>query len=513
MFCQLQPTLGESVIETTDVLIIGTGFAGLGMAIRLQQAGRSDFLILERAAEVGGTWRDNAYPGAACDVESFLYSFSFEPNPDWSHMFARQGEIWAYMRGVAEKYALRPRIRFGAGVAEARFDEATQRWDVLAEDGRRFRARVLVTGCGGLSRPKKPEIEGLDSFTGTLFHSARWKHDDFGGKRVAVIGTGASAIQIVPAIAPEVARLFVYQRTAPWIMPRPDRPISPREKRMYRAAPGLQRLTRNAIFWRRELYGIGMIKDTRIMALGERIAKKHLARGIADLALREKLTPNYQMGCKRILLSNDYYPALCRENVELCTEGIERIVPEGIRGKDGQTRAVDAIVLATGFEAAEQLAPFDIFGRDDKRLDDLWIEGSEAYRGTTVAGFPNLFMIVGPNTGLGHGSMIYMIEAQIAYILSALEKMRERGVHAAEVRLDVQQRYNDEIQGRLAKTVWATGGCQSWYRTRTGKNTTLWPGFMWQFQSMMRDFDADAYTLEAARPDAVDSKTDANATT
>jgi cation diffusion facilitator CzcD-associated flavoprotein CzcO len=484
------------VTESTDVLIIGTGFAGLGMAIRLEQSGLSDFLILERAGDVGGTWRDNRYPGAACDVESHFYSFSFEPNPNWSHMFARQGEIFSYIQGVVEKHQLRPRIRFDATVAKARYDEATARWDVETADGRKFSARVLVAGCGGLSRPVVPDIAGLDAFEGVKFHSARWNGDyAFEGKRVGVIGTGASSIQIVPELAKRAEKLFVFQRTPPWVMPRPDREITEREKSVFRRAPALQALRRSAIFWRRELYALGMIADPRIMKLGEKLALQNMHRSIKDPELRMRLTPRYVMGCKRILLSNDYYPALARPNVELVTDPIDRVTAHGVLGASGTERGLDALVLATGFEAADQLAPFEIRGRGGKNLDDAWREGFEAYRGTTIAGFPNFFMIVGPNTGLGHGSMIYMIEAQIQYILQGILKMRARGFDTVEVKREAQRSYNDDLQKKLDKTVWSRGGCSSWYKTKTGKITTLWPGFMWQFQRLLRDFDLDAYAL------------------
>jgi cation diffusion facilitator CzcD-associated flavoprotein CzcO len=492
------------VTETTDVLIIGSGFAGLGMAIRLEQAGLSSFLILERADDVGGTWRDNRYPGAACDVESHFYSFSFEPNPNWSHMFARQGEIWAYIQGCVEKHRLRSRIRFGATVSRARFDETAQIWDVETADGRKFRARMLVAGCGGLSRPVVPDIAGLDAFTGVKFHSARWRDDyAFEGKKIGVIGTGASSIQIVPELAKRAERLYVFQRTPPWVMPRPDREITPREKAVFKRAPVLQSLTRSAIFWRRELYALGMIVDPRIMRLGQKLALRNLHRGIKDPELRRRLTPDYVMGCKRILLSNDYYPALARTNVELVTDPIDRVTAGGVLGASGVERELDALVLATGFEAADQLAPFEILGRGGKSLDDAWREGFEAYRGTAIAGFPNFFMIVGPNTGLGHGSMIFMIEAQIEYILKGIQAMRDQGAGVAEVRREAQRRYNDAIQERLDRTVWARGGCSSWYKTKTGKITTLWPGFMWQFSRMMQTFDAGSYVLEPRASTAV----------
>ncbi|MFO0619630.1 MAG: NAD(P)/FAD-dependent oxidoreductase [Polyangiaceae bacterium] len=481
-------------MRSVDILIIGTGFGGIGMAIRLAQAGFHDCLLLERASALGGTWRDNHYPGAACDVESHLYSFSFEPNADWSHVFARQPEIRAYMERCADKYGIRSKMRFDSNVVHAAFDEASGRWAVRTENGDQYSARVLVSACGGLSNPSKPDIPGLAHFRGKLFHSSRWDASyDLDGKRVAVIGTGASAIQIVPEIAPRVARLDVYQRTAPWVIPRQDRPIGRAEKALYRRAPAVQRLARTAIFWKRELFGIGFFKDPRVNQLGQRLALRNIARGVEDRELRRKLVPNYVMGCKRVLLSNDYYPALARPNVELVTDPIADVRADSIVTRDGRRRAIDALVLATGFEAAEQLAPFEVLGRGGRSLDDAWRGGSEAYRGTTVAGFPNAFLIVGPNTGLGHGSMITMIEAQIEYIVGALEHMRARNVKLLEVKAEDQRAYNAAIHARLERTVWATGGCVSWYRTRSGKNTTLWPGFMVEFQRQMKTFDPRAY--------------------
>lgn len=477
-----------------DILIIGTGFGGMGAAIRLEQAGFGDFLLLERADALGGTWRDNHYPGAACDVESHLYSFSFEPNASWSHTFARQGEIRAYMERCADKYGLRGRMRFRSNVVRAVYDDVAHRWTLTTEGGDTYSARVIVSACGGLSNPSRPDIPGLDRFARKVFHSARWD-DDFAleGKRVAVVGTGASAIQIIPEIAPRVAKLDVYQRTPPWVIPRQDRPIGPAEKALYARVPAAQRLVREGIFWKRELFGIGFFKDPRINKLGQSLAIRNIARGVKDRDLRRKLVPSYVMGCKRVLLSNDYYPALARSNVELVTDPIAEVKATSIVTKDGTEREIDALVLATGFEAAEQLAPFDVVGRGGTTLNEAWRDGSEAYRGTVVAGFPNAFLIVGPNTGLGHGSMITMIEAQIDYVVGALRHMRDRGVTALEVKPEAQRDYNTAIHARLDRTVWATGGCVSWYRTRSGKNTTLWPGFMYEFKKQMRVFDAGAF--------------------
>ncbi|HEX3343678.1 MAG TPA: NAD(P)/FAD-dependent oxidoreductase [Polyangiaceae bacterium] len=484
-----------------SVLIVGSGFAGLGMAIRLKEAGIDDFVLLEQADDVGGTWRDNQYPGCACDVPSPLYSFSFEPWPSWTRDFAPQREILEYLRHCADEYRIRPHIRFGTRVVRARWDETAGVWEVSAGDGKTWRARVLVSGCGPLSRPQLPDIPGLASFEGKTFHSARWDHAfPLQGKSVAVIGTGASAVQIVPAIAPEVGRLFVYQRTAPWIMPKVDAPVPDWKRRLYARVPAVQNAARQGIYWSRELLALGFVVEPRIMKLGERLGRRFLARSVADPALRAKLTPSYTLGCKRVLPTNHYLPALQRANVELVTDGIAEVRARSIVSKDGAERAVDAIVLATGFEAAEQVAPFEVRGRGGRELDEVWREGAAAYLGTTVSGFPNLFLLVGPNTGLGHSSMVFMIESQLAYVLDALKKMRARRLKAVDVKPEVQARYNARLQERLKGTVWSSG-CMSWYLTRSGKNTTIWPGFTFEFRLRTRRFDADAYD-QVELPDA-----------
>jgi cation diffusion facilitator CzcD-associated flavoprotein CzcO len=478
------------------ILVVGTGFAGLGMAIRLKQAGIHDFTVLEQGAEVGGTWRDNHYPGAACDVPSHLYSFSFEPNPTWTRTFANQKEILAYLIHCADKYGVRSHIRFGTSVTASTYDDKTGMWTVETNGGETFRARVVVSGCGGLSRPGKPQIPGLESFEGAKFHSARWDHSfDLTGKRVAIIGTGASAVQIVPAIAPKVGQLFVYQRTPPWIMPKPDDPIPEKTRDLLARAPFLQKLARAGQYWPREIFAYGFTREPRILKLGEKIARRYLERKVKDPALRAKLTPSYKLGCKRVLPTNDYYPALQRENVELVTDGIAEVRPHGILSNDGTERAVDAIILATGFEAAEAVAPFEVRGRGGRDLGTTWKDGAEAYLGTSVAGFPNMFLLVGPNTGLGHTSMVFMIESQIAYVLDAIKTMRKQGLASVEVREDVQTRFNAELHARFPRTVWASG-CVSWYQTRSGKNTTLWPGFTVEYRLRTRKFDAGSYTVE-----------------
>jgi cation diffusion facilitator CzcD-associated flavoprotein CzcO len=343
-----------------------------------------------------------------------------------------------------------------------------------------------------------PDIPGLESFRGKTFHSARWDHSfPLEGKSVAVVGTGASAIQIVPAIAERVDKLLVCQRTAPWVMPKPDGEIPAWKRAAFRRMPAAQQLARQRIYWTRELMALGFVVEPKIMKLGERFGRSYLRKKVADPVLRDKLTPRYTMGCKRVLPTNDYLPALQRPNVELVTAPIDEVRAHSIATKDGVDRTVDAIVLATGFEAAEQVAPFEIRGRDGQELNEVWTEGAEAYLGTSVAGFPNLFMLVGPNTGLGHTSMIVMIESQVAYVLDAVKRMRARGLESVEVRPDVQAAYNAHLQRRLANTVWASG-CMSWYLTRTGKNTTLWPGFTFEFRWRTRRFDASAYDERVA---------------
>jgi cation diffusion facilitator CzcD-associated flavoprotein CzcO len=498
-------TMNDAALD--HVLIVGTGFAGLGIAIALKKAGIDDFTILEQADRVGGTWRDNHYPGAACDVQSHLYSFSFEPNPKWSRMFAPQAEILAYLEHCADKYDLRRHIRFGTAVTRATFDERRGVWTV---DTRRdtsrdasdntvratsFEARTLVSGCGPLSRPVLPDIAGLASFAGKTFHSARWDHSfALEGKSVAVIGTGASAIQIVPAIAPRVGKLRVFQRTAPWIMPKPDREMRPRERALFARVPLAQRVRRLALYWQREALALGFVAKPGILKFAERFATSYLERSVSDPALRKKLTPDYRMGCKRILPSNDYYPALERPNVELVTDAIAEVRAHAIVTKDGVEHAVDAIVLATGFEAAEAVSPFEVRGKSGRELNAEWQRGPEAYLGTSVSGFPNLFLLVGPNTGLGHSSMILMIESQVRYIVSAIRTMRDQGVKLVDVLPEVQERYNTELQAKLPRTVWASG-CKSWYQTKSGKNTTLWPGFTFAFRHRTRRFDPADYEI------------------
>jgi cation diffusion facilitator CzcD-associated flavoprotein CzcO len=481
------------------VLIIGTGFAGLGMAIAMKQAGFNNFTILERADAVGGTWRDNNYPGCACDVQSHLYSFSFEQNPEWTRMFAPQPEIKRYLQHCADKYGLMSHIRFGAEVVEARYDETAAVWNLRTRANQHYAARVLVSGMGGLSAPAYPDIAGLKNFMGKHFHSADWDHSyDLSGKRVAVIGTGASAIQFVPQIATKVAQLELFQRTPPWIMPKPDRAIGAGERGLYRRFPLLQSLFRKAIYGMLETRVLGFAINPGIMKLAERAARGHIRKQIADPVLRRKLTPDFTFGCKRVLISDDYYPALARANVDVITDGIREVRANSIVTEDGREREVDCIIFGTGFKAQDPMPRKAIFGRGGQDILDAWKDGPEAYKGTTVAGFPNLFMIVGPNTGLGHSSMVYMIESQIAYVMDAIKQMRARGWKAVEVKPEAQAEYNRQLHAKLGKAIWASGGCKSWYINANGKNTTLWPSFTFRFREQLRRFDSVEYRCESA---------------
>jgi cyclohexanone monooxygenase len=485
--------------ETVDHLVIGAGFAGLGMAIKLAEAGEDDFLVIEKDGGIGGTWRANTYPGAACDVPSQLYSFSFAPNPHWSMSFSPQPEIEAYLRDVAEKSGTLDRFAFETELTAARWDEADQRWHVTTNRGE-IVARTLISGSGGLSVPKMPEIDGIETFQGEIFHSARWNHDvDLTGKRVAVIGTGASSIQIVPAIQPEVAHLDLYQRTAPYVLPRNDRRYTGLEKLLFKHVPGVQKAYRTGIYWARELYVPGFVFDPRLAAPARKMALGNLAKAITDPDLRERLTPTFQIGCKRILISNSYYPALAADNVELVTDPIVKVTGDAVVTADGVERQIDVLVVATGFQTTEQPIAEHIHGRQGASLSDTWAEhGMASYKGTTTRGFPNLFQIVGANVGLGHSSMVFMIESQVTYIVEAVKAMRQLDVAALEPHQAAQDEWNADIQRRMQRTVWNTGGCSSWYLDAHGRNTTLWPRATFTFRRLLARFDADNYDLEPA---------------
>ncbi|QWF82611.1 flavin-containing monooxygenase [Amycolatopsis sp. CA-230715] len=481
----------------TEVVIVGTGFSGLGMAIKLRKEGREDFVVLEKAEEVGGTWRDNTYPGCACDIQSHMYSFSFEQNPDWSRSYSPQPEIWKYMRGVAAKYDLYPYIRFGQEMTGARWDADEQRWHVTTKNGDEFVSRFLTLGVGALHLPQIPRLPGIEKFEGAAFHSAQWDHDvDLRGKRVAVVGTGASAIQFVPRIAKDVERLHLFQRTPPWIMPKPDFAMPGWAKALFAKVPGTQRLYRDALYWMLEARAIGFNGHPGVMKLGQLLAKRNINRGVKDPELRRKVTPDYTMGCKRVLISNDYYPALARDNVDVITDGVTEVREHSVVDGSGVEHEVDAIIYGTGFHVTDAFDDLQITGVDGRNLGKEWSsEGMRTHLGITVSGFPNLFFLLGPNTGLGHNSVVFMIESQISYVAEAMGLVESSGAAALDTREEAQDRFNAEIQEKLEKGIWTQGGCKSWYLDAKGVNRTIWPGFTWRYWLQTRKVDSASYDL------------------
>ena len=491
----------QGLPSAVDVVVVGGGFSGIGTAIRLRQMGVEDFVVLDRGSEVGGTWRDNTYPGATCDVPSHLYSFSFAPNPEWSRSFSPQSEIWSYMRGVVDRFGVGAHFRFGQDVTEARFDETEQRWHVTTAHGS-LTARIVVWATGPLSEPKVPDLPGLANFAGPVFHSAAWDHGaDLAGKRVAVVGTGASAIQFVPQIQPLVAKLYLHQRTPPWIIPRNDRDVPPARRWLFRHLPFTQKMARLRIYLRLE-YLMGPVvlgTSERKRQLLRKFANGHLHHQIDDPELRSALTPDYEIGCKRILVSDDYYPSLTRANVEV-VPAVGGFTPDGVVDDHGVERQVDMVIMATGFQAAEPSFATRIVGPGGARLSEAWDTGMEAYLGSTVTGFPNLFLLVGPNTTLGHNSMIYMIESQLNYVVDAIGFLGRPGVGTVDVRPAVLERYNRRLQGAIGPTVWVTGGCTSWYLDHRGVNTTLWPRHTAVFRRLTRRFHPADYTVGPPGP-------------
>jgi cation diffusion facilitator CzcD-associated flavoprotein CzcO len=478
-----------------EVLIVGTGFSGLGMAIELKRTGRHDFAVLEKASDLGGTWRDNQYPGCACDVQSHMYSYSFELNPNWSRAFAEQPEIWAYLQGVADKYDLRRHIRFNTEFTGANWDEDAKIWHIQTGPGDTYTAKALVMGVGALHIPNVPALPGVERFQGKVFHSAQWDKDyDLTGKKVAVVGTGASAIQFVPKIAEQVEKLEVFQRTPPWIMPKADRAIGERERLLFRRVPFLRRLYRDLVYWARESTALGFAVDPRIMKLAQRVARRHMARQVPDPALREKLIPDYTMGCKRVLISNDYYPALSRDNVDLVTDGIAEVRERSVVDSAGVSHDVDVIIYGTGFHVIDGFGYLSIVGKDGRDLAKEWREeGIQSHFGITVAGFPNFFFLLGPNTGLGHNSVVFMAESQIRYVSQCLDLLER--ADEVEVRGEVQRRFNAEIQRKLSRGVWTEGGCRSWYLDSRGVNRTIWPGFTWRYWMRTKKVRTDDFVL------------------
>ena len=477
------------------IVIIGSGFGGIGAAIELKRAGFTDITILEKADTLGGVWRENTYPGAACDVPSPLYSYSFEPNPAWPHRYSGQDEILDYIRRTAAKYGVDRFIRYGTEVTSADFDAHRGKWQIHTSDGDLIETDMLVPAVGQLSRPSWPNIPGMDTFTGTAFHSAQWDHSyDLTGKRVAVIGTGASAIQFVPKIAPEVAALTIYQRTPPYIWPKFDTEYGSREKFLREHVPATRLPGRLGLWLFGEWATRGMIKSKMIAKIVESVALAKLKREITDPALRAKLTPDYPIGCKRVLFTQDYLPTLNRPNVDVVNERITEITPTGVRTADGTETEVDAIIYGTGFTANDFLAPMKIRGIDGQDLHDAWPDGARAYLGLTVPGFPNMLLMYGPNTNVGAGSIIYMLEAQARYIRQAAELLAgtDRPSYL-DVRRDVADRFDAETQQRLSSAVWSL--CSSWYRNASGRVATNWPGQVYEYHRRTRTLDPADYVV------------------
>lgn len=481
--------------ESVQVLVVGAGFAGIAAAARiLDDDPSADILVIERADDVGGTWRDNTYPGCACDVPTSLYSFSFAPSPDWTHTFARQPEIYRYLRGVVDSLGLRRRIVTGCELLSATWDSTTQRWIAETSHGT-VTAAVLVAATGALSTPKFPNVPGIERFTGTMFHSATWNHEhDLTGRRVAVIGTGASAVQFVPEIVDRAQRLTVFQRTPAWVVPRLDRTLGRLEKALYRRFPATQKAVRGAIYGYREAYVSALAHHPGILPLVSNVAKMHLRRQVKNPVKRAALTPDFMIGCKRMLLSNDWLSTLDRDDVDLVDSGLAAIGENSVTDARGNEYDIDTIIFATGFTPTEPPVSHTLRGADGRTLAEVWGGSPNAYRGTTVHGFPNLFLMYGPNTNLGHSSIVYMLESQANYLVSALQQMRRHDIAVIDVMKQSQAQYNSWIHDSLSGTVWNAGGCSSWYLDSEGRNPVMWPTYTFTFRNSTRTFDVDEYT-------------------
>ena len=479
---------------TLEVLIIGAGFGGLGAAIKLQEAGVKDYIVLERAADIGGTWRDNQYPGAACDIPSKLYSYSFAPKLDWQKAYAGSKEIWSYMQAVAAQYGLRPKIRFGQEVGRMAFDEADGCWTVFTADGPSWRARSVIMAAGGLANPSYPNIPGLETFEGHRIHSARWDHDyDFKGKRVGVIGTGASAVQVIPELVKMARHVKVFQRTPAWVMPKLPLQMPQWSKRLVGEAGWAHNVARQSLFWGHEVMALGLVWRSPLSRLLESRARAHLRKQVKEPWLRRQLMPNFSIGCKRVLISNHYYPALQKPNCKLLSWPIDRIAPGGIRTVEGVEHQLDCIVFATGFDAPKTGTAFPVQGLGGLDLSKIWKAGAQAFKSVNISGFPNLSMILGPNSGPGHNSALFYIEAQIGYAVQAVLALREGGLRYLDVMPKVQLAHNEDLQTRLQRTNW-NSGCKSWYLTEAGFNATMFPGFATQYAKQLARLDLRDYS-------------------
>jgi cation diffusion facilitator CzcD-associated flavoprotein CzcO len=486
-------------VPFNHVAIIGTGFGGIATAVRLQKAGFDDLVLLERAGDVGGVWRDNDYPGAAVDVQSHLYSFSFAPNPDWRNTFAKQPELYAYLRSVADRFDLRRKLVLDCNVQELRWDPTEQLWALQTSKGRRT-ARHVVVATGALAEPVIPQLPGLDRFAGARFHSARWDHEyDLAGKKVAVVGTGASAVQFVPAIQPAVERLTVFQRTPAWVVPRHDHEISSRTRRLLRAIPLMQRLERLRIYLQREWMVIGF-RNPALMRFAERDARNHLREQVKDPELRAELLPDYRFGCKRILISNDYLRSLDQPNVALVTDRIREVHEHSIVDDAGVEHAVDAIVFGTGFKTLGLPLTGKLYDGDGVTMAERWSDRPTAYLGTSVAGYPNCYLIHGPNIGLGHTSVIHMFESQANYIAAAVSYARANGLAGIEPTRAAQAAFTGDVDRQSEGTVWTAGGCESWYLNDSRRNANLWPGTTFDYRRRTLRFDPAAHLAHRPTP-------------
>ncbi len=500
--CVTPPTDRCTVVHMNrriKTVVVGAGFSGLGAAIRLRRAGHRDFAVLERSPDVGGTWWDNTYPGCRCDVPSNLYSYSFLPNPEWPETFSPREEIQAYLRRCAEQEGVLEHIRFGVSLERAAWDEDEAAWRLSTSAGELLAER-LITGTGGLVEPKLPQIDGLERFSGPIVHTARWDHAlPLEGRRIGVVGTGSSAIQVIPELAKVAGHLDVFQRTPAWVLPHLNRRTSPLERALFRRIPLLQRLDRGFITAYMELTNLVMTRRPGAMRGAEKLAAWHLRRQLPDNPeLHAALTPDYRLGCKRITLSNHYLRSFAKEHVELVTDGITHATERGLVTRDGTEHALDVLVLGTGFQVTEMPAAARVVGRDGRTLQEVWQGAPEAYLGTTIAGFPNLFTLLGPNTGLGAGSIVTMIEAQLDYTMACLGALDDGGLQTIEPREEVQSTFNAEVQRRSDGTVWLSGGCQSWYLAEDGRNVTLWPDLMAAFERRTRAFDIGDHVVRTA---------------
>jgi cation diffusion facilitator CzcD-associated flavoprotein CzcO len=486
-------------LSSYRVVVVGAGFGGIGMAVALQQAGIEDFLVIDKADDLGGIWRDNTYPGLACDVPSNLYSFSFRPGR-WSRRFPPQQEILAYLHALVEERGLGGRLRFGSGVVAAEFDERRAVWNLSLDDGETLQAATVVSAVGQLGRPAIPGIAGRDDFAGPSWHSARWDHSvDLTGKRVAVVGTGASAIQFAPEVAKTAAHVDVYQRSAPYVLPKADRPYRHAEHVLFDWLPVVRKADRLRIFLYGELLTSGFVMSPKLLAGPMQLWRRQFEAHITEPQLREKCVPDYVMGCKRVLFSNDWYPTLVRPNVELVTDRIERIVPDGVVTDEGTNRRADVIIYGTGFKTIDFLSPMSVTGLGGRRLHEIWRGRAETYLGITVSGFPNFFMLYGPNTNLGGNSIIYMLEGQIGYVLGAIRALEAEGLDWLDVRADVQRAFSAWVDGASRTSVWESG-CHSWYTTAAGRNNNNWPDHTFLYRYRVRRFDLSSYRVMPKRP-------------